>query len=355
MSLDVKTMVGIGMTGALFGASICQFLNKGNKEVKKDPETPIREKSSQDLVNVIGQDIIKSAEQNNKRITNDNLNQELKKLFEKCKQYDKYNNCNIDISTTDLSFKECPDFFTQCLSSIIAEEKIKKTHVVTIKLSHKHSDMFRGILESGFIFNQANAQFALLSLCLSNHQVKECTFPKFRTVSIGVTGVVFDEKLEKVLLVQEKFGVQKLKPPTGTVEYGEENTELPIQTVVREIAEETGVKVSAENAHLIGTTWSNTFRGNNPDINYAYAFKVSQETSIKAQESEIASVQWVDVDQFLQPSADEIEKKKPWIMRNIVKAAHVALKNDTVMKSEEFYYSFGKPVTFHSSKVMAKI
>ena len=50
----------------------------------------------------------------------------------------------------------------------------------------------------------------------------------------------------------------------------------PLHAAVREIEEETNVKLDSKEAVSVGTAWTQEFRGKYPDINFAFAFSVDE-------------------------------------------------------------------------------
>ena len=93
------------------------------------------------------------------------------------------------------------------------------------------------------------------------------------------------------------MGIDKFKPVTGQVEYGEDS-DTPLDAVVRELGEETGIVVDKSEALLVGIWWGNNFRGKIPDVNFAYAFKVSETVTTKPQEKEISQIAWTSVKEY---------------------------------------------------------
>lgn len=266
----------------------------------------------------------------------------VKALLDKCKKFDAFNNCFFD-------FSDIPDFndnkeiktIRNLLPIIIKEQKDK--HVIGLKLLPAHARIVKYAIEVGFVFHDANSEGMLMTLCLKGHHATACSFPKFMTASIGVTGVVFDKNLEKVLLIQEKWGgLTNMKPPTGTVDYLEAG-EDPLKAVVRELKEETNIDVDSSEAVLVGNTWTQKLRGNNPDINYVFAFKTSTETSLQAQEEEIAHVCWQPIEDYLKEDTEKTDQ--PYVMKRIVAAALHALKHRTEWIPCYLYWTNSKPVT----------
>lgn len=267
-------------------------------------------------------------------------------------QIDAYNNFVVDITalpglSAELSLEKSAVAFMKALPILIAEQKEKGRHVFSLKIPSDNGRIMQYAIENGFRHHQGNPEFSVLNYCLQEHTAKACSFPIFRTVSIGVAGVVFDRTLEKVLVVMEKSGpIKKFKPPTGTVEYGNEQ-ETPLEAVIRELNEETQIKVKPSDAVIVGTTWTNNYRGTNPDISYTFAFILPQVIKPISQEGEISKAKWMPVKDFLKCPPEE--KDKPWMLRRIVSVAYHAMQNDKAWKPHTCYLSTGKPVTMYSA------
>jgi ADP-ribose pyrophosphatase YjhB (NUDIX family) len=255
---------------------------------------------------------------------------------------DHYQNCIIDLTGSPDKITGDLTSFKEGIDQLVKREKSTSKHMVVFKISPQQSSLYEPLIQSGFAGHQANRKFTVLTKCLSDHSPDTCNYPKYRPILIGVTAVVFDQTLEKVLLIQEKQGPAKgkWKPPTGTVEY--ETGENPTQAVVREVEEETGIQLKQEDARLTSCYFANNYAI--PDHNFTYVFVIPDIVPLKAQEGEISGIRWHSVDKFLSQT-DE----KPWIMRTSVQAAFAALKKQTEWKPSINYFSSGKPATVLSN------
>lgn len=261
---------------------------------------------------------------------------------------DHYNNVFFNICDAPKLSERDVKLVKEALPLIVEGQIKEKKHNICLKLAPSQLRIAKYAQEIGFVIHDANAQSMLMTRCLEGHTLESCPFPKFMTVSVGVTGVVFNETLQKVLLVQEKWGAnKKLKPPTGTVDYLKGNDE-PLSAIVRELQEEVQVNVGQAETVLVGNTYSQNFRGTNPDINYVFAFRISSDFKPIAQEDEIAHVSWVPVQEYIAEVPDE--KGKRWVMREVVKKAWNAFQNKKEWSAETFYWTSGKPVTLFSYK-----
>ncbi len=254
---------------------------------------------------------------------------------------DTYKNCIVDLSQSRDPVVGDSNSFKQGINRLVDREKSDSKHMVVFKLSPEQSSLYQPLIESGFSWHQANREVAVLTKCLAEHRPDNCNYPRYRPIMVGVTAVVFNKTLDKVLLVQEQFGPAKgkWKPPTGTVEY--ETGENPLQGVVRELEEETGVKLAQAEARLTSCYYANN---GIPDHNYTYVFQISDEVPLNAQEGEISKVAWQSVATYLNE-----KEEKPWIMRTSVAAAFEAVKRQTSWKPSASFFSSGKPITVLST------
>lgn len=267
------------------------------------------------------------------------------KTMEQIARRDAFKGLLIDFTAWPLK-KKIPSsrILNRTLHYIINNEK-ENTHVFGLKIPSNNVALITTAISHGFRFHNANSANALLNLCLENHEINQCTFPPYRTVSVGVTGVVFDSELKNVLVVMEKIGViKKFKPPTGGVDYGE-GGETPLDAVVRELDEEVNIKVDRDKAVFVGTGWTNNYREYNPDISYIFAFVIEQKQELNFQQSEISNAKWISVEEFKEEPPEE--KQKPWLLRQAVVTAFEAVKTrDSTWKPRTLHLSTGKPVQF---------
>lgn len=271
---------------------------------------------------------------------------------------DPFNGLLYDFTLLDDTemFKESR-VFKKILLSRIEAKKEQGAHVFGLKIPSNEGEIMKVAIECGFRHHQANHEYSLLNLCLKGHSVNECSFPSFKTISAGVTAVVFDSTFKHFIAVSEKTGITKPKPVTGGIDYGI-NQDTPLKTAVRELKEEVNIVVKEEDAVLVGAGWTNNYRQNNPDISYIFAFQLKEMQKLAPQESEIEKAVWMSVEDFAVLPEEEIEK--PWPLRNAVFSALKALKNNQAgWKKQTHYLTTGKPVEFygvaHTKTVLKKI
>ncbi len=259
--------------------------------------------------------------------------------------HDTFSNTHIDLSHLSLSKKKIAGVIKEIIPEWIETGKSSNKHMITLKLSPMHSRIHKYALDAGFLPHHADSTETFMVLCLHRHLGKLCNYPAYKTVSIGVTGVVFNQTLEKFLAIKEKFGPYKdWKAPTGGVDAGEE----PVNAVVRELLEETGVHVKVEDAIFVGEAWTPNFRGSAPDINQIFAFSIEEsQCSLKKQEEEIEHVKWLSVEDFAQLPVI-LCHNKPFIIKMVVDVAKRSMQNQTGWHINKSAWASGKDIQFYS-------
>lgn len=288
-------------------------------------------------------------ERNSKGIPLDPSRVGMQKVIEEISKTDAYRGFLVDFTSFPTDVTLPPRYhFKKMIQSMVNELRRKGTHVFSLKIPACNGDIMEVAIDLGFRHHHANHNYSLLNFCLKGHKATECSYPPYRTISAGVTGVVFDQQLQKVLVVMEQIGViKKFKPPTGGVDYGE-SQETPLQAVVRELKEETQIEVDPNKAFYVGTGWSNNYRGVNPDISYIFAFVLPEIKAPVAQDSEISKAVWMSVEEFIKEPPEE--KEKPWLLRQAVVAALDAVKSGNSWKKQTLYLTTGKEVDFFSAQ-----
>lgn len=259
--------------------------------------------------------------------------------------HDTFSNTHIDLSPLSLNMKKIARVIKELIPVWIEIGESMHKHMITLKLSPTQSRIHKYALDAGFIPHHADSKEMVMVFCLHKHLEKQCNYPAYKTVSIGVTGVVFNQTLEKFLAIKEKFSPYKdWKAPTGSVDTGEE----PVNAVVRELFEETGVHVKAEDAILVGEGWTPNFRGSAPDINQVFAFCIEEsQCNLKKQEEEIKDLKWLSVDDFaILPVS--LSHDKPFIIKMVVDVAKRSMQNQTGWHMHKSAWVSGKEIQFYS-------
>jgi ADP-ribose pyrophosphatase YjhB (NUDIX family) len=262
---------------------------------------------------------------------------------------DPYGNCHIDLTDSpELQDKVQARAFKQLLPELIEDARTHGTHTLTVKFSSQCSRLYKYVQQAGLHFHFADRNKALAKICLQGHREEECTYPKYKTLSVGVTSVVFNENLTRFVAVQEKMGPYLgPKAVTGTVDY--EKSETPLQAAEREVLEETGLQVSSATGVFVGQVWTPNLRDGKPDENLVFAFQVQQEAQpLKAQEEEIRLVEWLSVNDFLTMRLP-VKHSKPLILQRVVEAAQRVLQMNPNGHIQKLAWGSGKDAEFYSS------
>lgn len=256
--------------------------------------------------------------------------------------HDTYGNSHVDLR----QFKgEEVAQYKPLIKDWIQEASTNGKHMFTVKFRSDCGEMYPIAIQAGLHMHYAHKTEALAKICLFGHSENECNYPKFRTSSTGVTGVVFNEDLTEFVAVQEKDGPYRgNKAITGTVDI--ETLETPLDAIVREIKEETAVTVAKEQAVFAGHVWTSDFRNGAPDSNLLFVFKVKKDDhQLVAQESEIRIVKWLNVDEFLNAQLP-VKHNKPLIIKKVVEAARSAFAQPKAV--EKMAWGSGKDAEFYS-------
>jgi 8-oxo-dGTP pyrophosphatase MutT (NUDIX family) len=205
-------------------------------------------------------------------------------------------------------------------------------------------------MNSGFKVHHAEKDKLLIKFCF-DHSEKICLYPPYKTMSLGITIVVFTPDLTHFLAVQEKLGPYKgWKAPTGGVDYDMEDERA---AAVREVKEETNLNIKAEDLTLVGMAPTNNLRGRSPDRNFVFACMGDNSAEIKAQESEIKQVAWISVDQFLKEELAVNHKSRPLIIQEVVRIAKKSLEKGSGWQGSQAFWGSGREaVLYHNNYIL---
>lgn len=259
--------------------------------------------------------------------------------------HDTFGNTFVDLRALTLGTKKTDCAIKELLPQWIETGKSDKKHTIILTLASSHARVHKFAIEAGFRNHHADETETVMKYCLRGHVGKECNYPAYKTASIGVSGVVFNQTLAKFVAIQEKSGPYLgPKAPTGIVDTGEE----PVEAVVRRIFAETGIQVKGEEAVLVGEGWTPNFRGPAPDINQVFAFRIDEaECTLEKKDEEIQGVRWVPVEDFLnQPIT--LSHNKPFVIKKIVEVAQKAMRDGTGWKVGNYAWGSGKDIRFFS-------
>ena len=154
----------------------------------------------------------------------------------------------------------------------------------------EHAEYVPAAVKEGFVPHHATENKFVLTKWLAEHE--ENKLPAYATRIAGVSAIVIDDK-NRILLVKEKYHPEwGYKMPTAALPMGENIGD----TAVRKTKEETGI--DAEFLGVIGfSERHDTWMDGASDHFFACLMR-PKSFEIKAQESEVSEVIWMQVEEF---------------------------------------------------------
>jgi 8-oxo-dGTP pyrophosphatase MutT (NUDIX family) len=274
------------------------------------------------------------------------LENEIRDLFANRKSMDPYKNCGIDLTRINgINDKNIQQTIMKIFSELL-ENKDQFNHLI-VTICQKHHRLYKCLMKNDFEVHHSEDPFLVTVRCLG-HQTTECAYPLYKTMSIGVTVVIFNQDLTEFLAVQEKSGPYKgWKAPTGGVDYKNEDE---LTAAVREVREETNLEISPHQLTLVGMAPTNNLRGRSPDRNFVYACKSDKTNEIKPQEKEIRKVEWISVNDFLTSKLPVNHESRPLVLQEVVRIAKKSLENKQGWKPCQAYWGSGRPAVLYQEK-----
>lgn len=143
----------------------------------------------------------------------------------------RYRGCWVDPNLTDDRVA-----FHADLAHSLTQWQTQGIKVVWLPISSQRAALISIATIQGFNFHHTNGD----TLVLTKRLVAEATIPEFANHTVGVGGIVFNQR-DEVLVVVEKHDMQNRpghwKFPGGAVDKGE----LIRDAAIREVQEETGI------------------------------------------------------------------------------------------------------------------
>lgn len=270
----------------------------------------------------------------------------IEEIFQKHTTKDVYDNVYVDLcGVPEVNEKNNAPYVKQVFAKFVANEEHFE-HLL-VKMSQKQTRLYSIIMsEPGFEVHHSEPGTFLIKRCLG-HQDRPCNYPTYKTMSLGVTVVIFNGDLTQFLAVQEKQGFYKgWKAPTGSVDYEKEDE---ITAAVREVKEETKLDIKAEELRLVGMAPTEMLRGRSPDRNFVFTCKVNNPSEIAAQPEEIKKVEWLSVDAFLSSKLPVTHESRPLILQEVVRIAKEAMVNHQGWQSSGAFWGSGRPAKLYHS------
>uniref|UniRef100_A0A7E4UQM9 Nudix hydrolase domain-containing protein n=1 Tax=Panagrellus redivivus TaxID=6233 RepID=A0A7E4UQM9_PANRE len=208
-----------------------------------------------------------------------------KPILEAASRRDHFRGITIDLGALELPATEAETALQVGLSKWIAEN----VHGVWFKVPTKQSFWIPILIAHDFDYHHAQPGYVMLTRWLPTH--KSNSLPRYPFTTIGVGGVVVNEK-GQFLLVREKRGIYLgWKFPGGMADPGED----VYTTAIREVSEETGVKTRFETVFTMRHLTNFRAYPNCGDMYFLCALKPADENQIEPKhcQREIAACQWM--------------------------------------------------------------
>lgn len=224
--------------------------------------------------------------------------------------FDIYN--GITIQHKDLP--NTKEEFEKNLDLLIQQTKNHR-FLIWIYISKDKSSFIDSTVKRGFEFHTCSFDTILVVKRLK----KDAIIPTAANHTLGVGMVVINDK-KQLLVIKERNSYLGYKTPGGHID----DKEMISSAAVREVYEETGIKVSFESIVSIGHFYPHQFDKSNLFL-VCKAKPLSQKIDIQDTD-EIEDAKWVDLEEFL--SDDEV---KPY-SKDIVNAALGKMGNNSFKK-----------------------
>ncbi len=209
-----------------------------------------------------------------------------------------------------------PGTFLDGLASDVIQQQKNNKHayflsIRTADLSKQAPDFQHRLSELGFAHRFTNPKTGTSSYlkCLRGHAPAACNVPAYRSLSTGVSAIPMrrdpvTRAITHVLCIKEgdRSGIKGWKTVTGSVEM--HRGERPVDAASRELREEVGLDIPANQAFSVGHVDWPTFRQSPPwpeqvaDSNEVFGFEVSHLDKLTKQEEEVEAARWVPVSEI---------------------------------------------------------
>jgi 8-oxo-dGTP diphosphatase len=232
---------------------------------------------------------------------------------------DQYNGITID----SLKLSKNINDFEITLMDIIKNNKDK--YLIWIKLSIEQSSYIPILTKQNFVFHHCNED----DLTLIKKLKKTPIVPTAKNHTLGVGAVVILDN--KILVIKDMFK-EGYKLPGGHID----NNENISHALIREVMEETGIKVEFESIVSLGHFTNAQFGESNLYI-LCKARALSTEINIIDSE-EISESKWIDVNEFL--SLDNVFEYNKKIVREAIKTEGMSLNTENIIthKTNELFF-----------------
>lgn len=237
---------------------------------------------------------------------------------------DPYNGITIESKSLPNTNEE----FEKNLDYLITKVKDKR-NLIWIYVDISKSDFIPVATKKGFYFHSCDEDYILLV-----KRVKEnAIVPTAANHTLGVGAVVLNEKNE-LLVIKERMYSKVYKLPGGHID----NAEMISDACVREVYEETGIKVEFKSIVLISHLYPHQFHKSNL---YVACLATPLSSKIDIQDTqEIEEAKWIDVNEYLN------DENMPNFSKNIVRKA--LDKNGFEIDKPDFLKNFNRNIELFS-------
>jgi hypothetical protein len=194
-------------------------------------------------------------------------------------------------------------FFDLDLSGEVREATAAKIHAIFLIFSSESLALARIARDEGFVFHHATPSEIVMTCCLQ--KCDKCTIPKYSTLSLSATVVIFDSTLTKIAAVREKYGPSLgWKPITTILDY---ENKRPEEAASLDLKEQVGIDVPDSDLKFCGRLFaSKLFTTSFPDLNEIFATSIA-ETPLVPDPSKLLEACWIPIEAITEKEPKSVD------------------------------------------------